>query len=164
MKSIYPRDPNASQYIKKTIFPKPVFIEPNRSAINDHLQIAKSYFTLNFHWIPEYGVKNLQYYSDILQKEKSIIINTIRDKADTSKIIYRSVYLVKFIPEEKWGPTSASTKVLPNSPVPYSYYDYIIAWFRFTLHQNETMTHLWFVNFDKAFNDNDKLPLWFIRW
>ena len=30
------------------------------------------------------------------------------------------------------------------------------------LHQNETMSHSWFVNFDKDFNS--KFPLWFIRW
>ena len=30
------------------------------------------------------------------------------------------------------------------------------------LHQNETMSHSWFVNFDKDFNL--EFPLWFIRW
>ena len=30
------------------------------------------------------------------------------------------------------------------------------------LHQNETMSHSWFVNFNKDF-DSD-FPLWFIRW
>ena len=30
------------------------------------------------------------------------------------------------------------------------------------LHQDATMTHSWFVNFDKKFSS--QLPLWFIRW
>ena len=52
--------------------------------------------------------------------------------------------------------------MLPTSPVPYSYHDYLTTWFKFMLHQNENMNHLWFVNFDKDFNSN--LLLWFIRW
>ena len=64
--------------------------------------------------------------------------------------------------EEMWGPNLASARMMPNSPIPYSYHDYLIAWFRFMLHQNENMSHSWFVNFDKNFNSN--LPLWFSRW
>ena len=51
---------------------------------------------------------------------------------------------------------------MPSSPIPYSYYDYITAWSRFMLHQNENMSHSWFVNFDKSFTGY--LPLWFNRW
>ena len=51
---------------------------------------------------------------------------------------------------------------MPSSPVPYSYHDYLTAWFHFMLHQNESMSHSWFVNFDKNFNS--RLPLWFSRW
>ena len=61
-----------------------------------------------------------------------------------------------------WGPNPAATRTLPKSPIPYSYHDYITAWFRFMLHQNETMSYSWFVNFDKDFNS--EFPLWFIRW
>ena len=51
---------------------------------------------------------------------------------------------------------------MPTSPIPYSYHDYITAWSRFMLHQNEHMSHSWFVNFDKSFTGY--LPLWFNRW
>ena len=61
-----------------------------------------------------------------------------------------------------WGPNLASTRIMPTFPIPYSYHDYLTAWFGFMLHQNENMSHSWFVNFDKDFNSN--LPLWFIRW
>ena len=52
--------------------------------------------------------------------------------------------------------------MMPTSPVPYSYHDYLTAWFKFMLHQNENMSHSWFINFDKDFNYD--LPLWFIHW
>ena len=106
--------------------------------------------------------KNLQYYYYLLHQEKFIVINTISDKANSSKIIYHSVYLINIIPEEKWGPSPNSTRTMPTFPIPYSYHDYITAWSRFMLHKNENMSHSWFVNFDKSFTGY--LPLWFNRW
>ena len=70
--------------------------------------------------------------------------------------------MVNFISEEKWGSSLTSTRTMPSSPIPYSYYDYIMAWTRFMLHQNENMSHSWFVNFDKSFTGY--LPLWFNHW
>ena len=119
------------------------------------------YFPPLFHWIPEHNQKNVQYYSTILQHENSITIKPIRDKTNGEKIIYHSVCLNHIISEEKWGPSPTTTRSLPNCPIPYSYYDYITAWFRFMLHQNETMSHSWFVNFHKDFDS--VFPLWFIR-
>ena len=52
--------------------------------------------------------------------------------------------------------------MLPNSPIPYTYHDYITAWFRFMLYQDHNMTHSWFVNNHKNFNAH--LPLWFSHW
>ena len=72
--------------------------------------------------------------------EKSILIKPIHDKANASKPIYHSVLLLDIISEEKWGSSLAATKMLPNSPIPYSYQDYIIALFRFMLHQDDNMT------------------------
>ena len=51
---------------------------------------------------------------------------------------------------------------MPTSLIPYSYHDYITVWSRFMLHQNENMSHSWFVNFNKNFTSY--LPLWFDRW
>ena len=91
----------------------------------------------------------MQYYYEILRHENSIIIKAISDKANGDKIIYHSVYLNHIISEEMWGPNPATTRRLPKSPIPYLYQDYITAWFKFMLHQNETMSHSWFVNFNK---------------
>ena len=94
--------------------------------------------------------------------EKSILIKSIPDKANPSIIIYHNVLLLDIISEEKWGSSLAATKMLPKSPILYSYHDYITAWFRFMLHQDDNMIHSWFVNFDKNFNAH--LPLWFSHW
>ena len=132
IKTVFPK--NSPQYIKKQYFQHLFYIEPNRVSISDPLRLAKSYFPPMFHWIPEHREKNLNYYSDLLRHERSIIINTISDKDDTSKIIYHGVYLVNFISEEKWGSSLTSTRTMPSSPIPYSYYDYTTAWSRFMLH------------------------------
>ena len=49
--------------------------------------------------------------------------------------------LLHVLIEEKWGLNPTSIKVLPGSPIGYSYHDYITAWFRFMLHQNNNMSH-----------------------
>ena len=147
--TIFPRNPNASQYVKKRYVQNLFSVEPNRASITNPFRLATSYFPPLFHWIHEYGQKNVQYYSAILQHENSITIKPIREKANGEKIIYHSVYLKHIISEEKWGSNPTTTRTLPNFPVPYFYHDYIIAWFRFMLHQNETMSHSWFVNFHK---------------
>ena len=81
----------------------------------------------------------MQYYSNILCHENSIIIKAIPNKNNSTKIIYHSIFLNHIIYEEMWGPNPASTRRLPTSPIPYSYHDYLTAWFRFMLHQNGNM-------------------------
>ena len=152
VQTIFHRNPNASQYVKKRYVQNLFSVEPNRASITNPFRLATSYFHPLFHWILEHGQKNVQYYSKILQHENSITIKPIRDKANGDKIIYHSVYLNHIISEEKWGPNPTITRTLPKFPIPYSYHDYITAWFRFILHQNETMSHSWFVNFNKDFD------------
>ncbi|KAL4650249.1 hypothetical protein ACB092_01G074000 [Castanea dentata] len=174
-KHIVKREPVSPTEIVNRFTPLGMIPKPNYSSVlasnydpyaltSINQLIAKSYFPPRFHWIPEHSDKKLEYYSDILRIEKSIIIKTIFDLIDKTKIIYHSVYLKDIISEEKWGPSPALTRKLPNSPVLYSYYDYITAWSRFMLHLNDTMTHSWFINFDKEFDETAKLPLWFICW
>ena len=158
----FPRNPNASQYVKKRYVQNLFSVEPNRASITNPFRLATSYFPPLFHWIPEHNQKTVQYYTAILRQEDSVEINPIRDKNDREKIIYHSLYLKHIISEEMWGPCPTATRSLPNYPIPYSYHDYITAWFRFMLHQNETMSHSWFVNFHKDFDS--PFPLWFIRW
>ena len=130
--------------------------------ITNPMKLAIDYFPLNFHWIPKNTSKELKYYSTILLHEKSIFIKPINDKYDKSRIIYHCVFILNIIIEEKWGLCPAITKPLPGSNIPYFVYDYIQAWFKFMLHQNVTMTHSRFINFDKNFCS--QLPIWFIHW
>ena len=146
---VFPRNPNASQHVKKRYVQNLFSVEPNKASITNLFRLATSYFPPQFHWIPKHGQKNVQYYSEILWHENSITIKAISDKANGDKIIYHNVYLNHIISKEMWGPNPATTRRLPKSPIPYSYHDYITAWFRFMLHQNETMSHSWFVNFNK---------------
>jgi hypothetical protein len=37
---------------------------------------------------------------------------------------------------------------LSNRKVQFSYHDYVDAWYKVLLHQNEEFTHSWFINFD----------------
>ena len=97
---LFPEIPITLNTSKKKYFQNLFCIELNRVSIVDPLKLAKSYFLPRFHWILEHREKNLQYYSDLLRHERSIVINTIFDKADSSKIIYHPVYLVNIIPEE----------------------------------------------------------------
>ena len=71
-----------------------------------------AYFPPQFHWIPEHCQKNVQYYSDILRHKNSITNKAIKDKANSDKIIYHSVYLNHIISEEMWGPNTATTTLL----------------------------------------------------
>ena len=162
VKTIFPKTSNASEYVKKQYFQNLFSIESNRTSITDPFRLATSYFPPKFHWIPEHSEKDVQYYSNILRHENSITIKAIPNKNNSTKIIYHSAFLNHIIFEEMWGPNPASTRRLPTSPFPYSYHDYLTAWFKFMLHQNENMSHSWFVNFDKDFNSD--LPLWFIHW
>ena len=138
VKATFSKNPNASQYVKKQYFQNLFSIEPNRAMIKDPFKLDTYYFPLNFHWIPEHNGKILNYYSAILFHEKSIFIKSIPDKIDKSKIIYHSVFILNIVTEEKWGLHLASTKPLLGSAIPYSYHDYIHAWFKFMLHQDAT--------------------------
>ena len=139
VKTTFSRNPNASQYISKQYRQNMFSIESNRAMINDPLKLATGQFPRNFHWIPEHIGKDLRYYYAILFHEKSIFIKPISDKVDKSKIIYHSIILLDIITEEKWGLSATSTKPLPGWTTPYSYNDYIHAWFKFMLHQDENM-------------------------
>lgn len=130
--------------------------------IADPQKLAKNYFPLNFHWIPENTSKDLKYYSTILFHENSIFIKPITNKFDVSKIIYHNAFIINITIEEKWGLCPTARKPLLGSTVPYSYHDCIHAWFKFMLHQDAAMTHSWFINFDKNFIS--QVLIWFIRW
>ena len=66
VQTVFPRNPNASQYVKKHYVQNLFSIEPNRASITNPFRLATSYFPPLFHWIPEHNQKTVQYYSTIL--------------------------------------------------------------------------------------------------
>ena len=55
IRTVFPKNSNVSQYVKKQYFQNLFSIEANRASIANPLQLAKSYFPPKFHWIPEHG-------------------------------------------------------------------------------------------------------------
>ena len=64
--TIFPRNPNVSQYVKKRYVQNLFSVEPNRASITNPFRLATSYFPPKFHWIPEHSQKTVQYYSEML--------------------------------------------------------------------------------------------------
>jgi hypothetical protein len=138
-------------------------IEKNHSHIKSPNELALSYFPPDFHWIPEYPQKNLAYYTNILIQTESIRFNPIFSKtSDSIKLNGNIAYFVNFISERNWGIHHSTLRPFVNSAIPYSYYDYIDAWFKFMLLQTPEFNHFWFLNFDKNFKST--FPLWFLQW
>jgi hypothetical protein len=73
-----------------------------------------------------------------------------------------TLYIQKIVNQDEWDTHPHTPKSLKGHTIPYSYHDYINAWYKILLYQNETFSHSWFLNFDKNFNG--KFPLWFLRW
>ena len=61
----------------------------------------------------------------------------------------------------EWGNPN-QLRDLPGHSSPYNYHDYVDAWFKIFLYQNETFSHSWFISFDQKFNS--EIPAWFQRW
>ena len=78
------------------------------------------------------------------------MIKLIYDRTYTSKIVYHSLYIHNFVSLVDWG-FPYQLRDLPGHSIQYSYYDYIDAWFKVLLYQNESNSHSWFLQFDQKF-------------
>jgi hypothetical protein len=61
------------------------------------------------------------------------------------------------------GRPPSSFRSLKGFDIPFCYYDYIDAWFKFFLYQTSNIDHSWFINFDQE-NSGGIFPLWFVKW
>jgi hypothetical protein len=106
---------------------------------------------------------NLAYYLNILNQTKSLHIKPIFCQTTMpKKIVYHSVYINRAISEKEWG-DHPSFRSLKGFDIPFCYYDYIDAWFKFFLYQTSNIDHSWFINFDQE-NSGGIFPLWFVKW
>jgi hypothetical protein len=140
----------SSAYIRLPYFQHLFFIEIGMAPIKDPSQLALSYFPPRFHWVPEHPLKDISYYTTILVETKSAHFKSILDQK-TGKTLYMSVYFDRVLLLKDWGDHPSQPRMLSNSELSYSYYDYMDAWFRFMLYQNSANNHSWFINFDKKF-------------
>lgn len=159
----YPANPirsARSDYIKSTTT-NLFFKEPSHPKSQTVSDLAKSYFGSGCHFVLSHPDKTLTYYKDILLNHQSILIKPIQDRTYSYKILYHSIYIHNIVSLAEWGPPY-QLRELPGHPIPYNYHDYIDAWFKIFLYQNETFSHSWFIQFDQKFKS--ELPSWFLRW
>jgi hypothetical protein len=121
-----------SAYIRLPYFQHLFFVEIGMAPIKDPSQLALAYFPPRFHWIPEHPLKDIAYYTTILVETKSAHFKSIPNQK-TGKTLYMSVYFDKILLLKDWGEHPSQPRMLANSELSYSYYDYIDAWFRFML-------------------------------
>ena len=104
----------------------------------------------------------MSYYKDILFQTESVFIKPIYDRRDESKVLYHSFYIKQIISQDKWGNHPSDLQLLETSNQHFNHYDYIEAWDKVFLYQNESFSHSWFVQFDQKFKS--QIPLWFTDW
>ena len=110
----------------------------------------------------------IQYYQNILQQEGSVVISTLYDKFSIQmKVLNHKIEIVKFTSLRQWVSHPFLLKPLFNHPIKHSYYDYIDAWSKILLHQNDDMSHSWFIQWSQEFNIiklECQIPIWFLKW
>jgi hypothetical protein len=136
------------------------FVEPDFSHLKSPEVIAKAYFPPRWHYRAIHSDKSIEFYRDVLLETKSIQINPIKCQRVPGRIAFHSLFIIRFISQKDWRMPPYAFKSLNNKKL-YSYHDYIEAWYKVLLYQNETHSHSWFVNFDRNFKG--PIPLWFYR-
>lgn len=150
-----------SNYIPKSQSTNLFHIEPAFKNIQNPLELAKAFFPPGWHFIPHHPGKSIQFYKDILLQHKSVVIKSIQDQNNPNITIYHSLYIHDIINLDEWGHPSC-LRNLPGHSIQYNYYDYIEAWSKVILHENENYNHSWFFQFDQKFKS--VFPTWFVRW
>jgi hypothetical protein len=134
-----------SPFLGPSIRPRMPFIKAEKPSAYIRLPFFQHLFFIEIGMAP---LKDISYYTTILVETKSVHFKPILDQK-TGKTLYMSVYFDKVLLLKDWGEHPSQPRILSNSELSYSYYDYIDAWFRFMLYQNSTNSHSWFINFDK---------------
>ncbi|HEX7904648.1 MAG TPA: hypothetical protein VF487_12265, partial [Chitinophagaceae bacterium] len=129
---------------------------------NDPVKLTSQFFPSGWDFMPLAPYKSLVYYKDILVETESIFIKPIYANNDKAKVLYHSLYIKQFIQMSEWGKHPSDLMQLSNQDNSFCYYDYIEAWYKVFLHQNESHRHSWLVQFDHKFKSH--FPYWFSHW
>ncbi|KAK9714055.1 hypothetical protein RND81_06G068500 [Saponaria officinalis] len=107
--------------------------------------------------------KTHHYYEEILANNGC----TFTHFSGANKEIYNfsKIIIGSIIPIGDWGisPFSEKTVTVRNSLIKYNYWDYIQAFDKVFLYENDKRSHTWFIKFSSDVYNND-LPTWFLNW
>ena len=141
--------PSRTEYTKSHVT-NLFYKEPSHPRSQTINEIAQFHFGSGCHFISSPPEKNLSYYKDILLNHHSILIKPIQDRVYAYKILYHSLYIHNIVSLAEWGNPNL-LRDLPGHSIQYNYHDYIDAWFKLFLYQNESFSHSWFISFDQKF-------------
>ncbi|GAV69331.1 hypothetical protein CFOL_v3_12832, partial [Cephalotus follicularis] len=108
--------------------------------------------------------KTHTFYEFILVDTDSIKINPKTNPQNPNLITHTSIFIQKILTIKYWNEAPHSYKQFLGTFTPsiYNYFDYKDAWKYTFLFQNSENRHSWLFCFDKTFNINQTIPLWFI--
>jgi hypothetical protein len=158
----FTRYPKSSPYHIKEPAHNLFLVEPDFSHLKSPDEIAKAYYPPRWHFPAIHPDKSIEYYMDILLVTKSIQVRPIQCQRIPGRVAFHSLFIMKFVAQKDWGAPPFVSRSLSNRKVGYSYHDYIEAWYKVLLYQNEDFSHSWFINFDRNFKG--PIPVWFHRW
>ena len=141
--SYLPQRTGRASYIRKPFVQHISYIEPHLVHITDPLALAMKVLPHEWHFLPKSPEKNIKFYKGILTQKKSVKIENIMDKNNSSKVVYHKFIIQSFVSCKDWGhPSSLRTlTVLKGSEPQYNYYDYMDAFEKVLFYQNENYDH-----------------------
>ncbi|KAK9676101.1 hypothetical protein RND81_11G054000 [Saponaria officinalis] len=107
--------------------------------------------------------KTPHYYEEILANNGCTFTHfsgANKEIYNFSKIIIGSIILIG-----DWGisPLTEKTITIRGTVIKYNYWDYIQAFDKVFLYENDKRSHTWFIKFSSDVYNND-LPSWFLNW
>ncbi|KAM7525910.1 hypothetical protein LguiA_015812 [Lonicera macranthoides] len=137
--------------------------------------IAQRYFENNMDF-PLISGKTRKYYEAILKDTDSVVFTHMNRNVGSlnPEIAFSKAFIKGVINIEEWGLNPNKEQALQtrysddrNAPRYYNYWDYIDAWKKAFLYQNQYNSHTWFFRIDKLKGDDsylESLPHWFFQW
>ncbi|KAM7488844.1 hypothetical protein LguiB_026328 [Lonicera macranthoides] len=135
--------------------------------------IAQRYFENKLEF-PLISGKTREYYETILKDTESVVFTHMNRNVGSfnPEIAFSKAFIKGVISIEEWGLNPNKEQMLRTNysdnrtdPRTYNYWDYIDAWKKAFLYQNQYNSHTWFFRIDSIKCDDsylESLPHWFI--
>ena len=109
-------------------------------------------------------LKTQTFYEFILVDTDSILVIHMPCSQDSNRVGYSKVVIKQILTPSQWKAQPWITRNFSElfEPQFYNYYDYMGAWDRFLLLQNNIYRHTWFFRFDMYRKKDMMIPRWFI--